>query len=153
LLDPAFVWVVEFAGVASFGEGLGVFWQPGADGALALSFEVFAAFSESVEPFDADAAAWYARIVARRDRLGQPADGFDAQIAAIAGPAARPWHAQRRRLRGNRDRPDRSVAAQPARRSRNATDNLTGNRARAGDMLGRGSVSTGRVWLRRGGSR
>jgi toxin FitB len=26
---------------------------------------------------------WYATIVARRDRLGQPADGFDAQIAAI----------------------------------------------------------------------
>jgi predicted nucleic acid-binding protein len=44
---------------------------------------VFAAFSEFVEPFDADAAVWYATIVAHRDRLGPPIDGFDAQIAAI----------------------------------------------------------------------
>ena len=44
---------------------------------------MFAAFSEVIQPFDADAAIWYATIVARRDRLGLPIDGFDAQIAAI----------------------------------------------------------------------
>ena len=44
---------------------------------------MFAAFSEVIQPFDADAAVWYATIVARRDRLGLPIDGFDAQIAAI----------------------------------------------------------------------
>jgi toxin FitB len=44
---------------------------------------VFAAFSAFILPFDGDAAVWYATIVARRDRLGLPIDGFDAQIAAI----------------------------------------------------------------------
>jgi toxin FitB len=53
------------------------------DGLLATATEVFAEFSEFVHPFDADAAVWYATIVARRDRLGLPIDGFDAQIAAI----------------------------------------------------------------------
>jgi toxin FitB len=50
---------------------------------LAAATELFAAFSEYIQPFDADAAIWYAAIVARRDRLGLPIDGFDAQIAAI----------------------------------------------------------------------
>ena len=50
---------------------------------LAAATELFAAFSEYIQPFDADAAIWYATIVARRDRLGLPIDGFDAQIAAI----------------------------------------------------------------------
>jgi toxin FitB len=50
---------------------------------LSAATEVFAAFSDYIQPFDADAAIWYAMIVARRDRLGLPIDGFDAQIAAI----------------------------------------------------------------------
>ena len=50
---------------------------------LAAATEVFAAFSEYIQPFDADAAIWYATIAAHRDRLGLPIDGFDAQIAAI----------------------------------------------------------------------
>jgi toxin FitB len=53
------------------------------DSLLAAVTEVFAEFSEFIQPFDADAAVWYATIVARRDRLGLPIDGFDAQIAAI----------------------------------------------------------------------
>ena len=53
------------------------------DSLLATATDVFAAFSEFIQPFDADAAVWYATIVARRDRLGLPMDGFDAQIAAI----------------------------------------------------------------------
>ena len=53
------------------------------DSLLTTATEVFAAFSEFVQPFDADAAIWYATIVAHRDRLGLPIDGFDAQIAAI----------------------------------------------------------------------
>lgn len=53
------------------------------DNLLAAATEVFAAFSEFIQPFDADAAVWYATIVAQRDRLGLPIDGFDAQIAAI----------------------------------------------------------------------
>ena len=64
------------------------------DSLLATATQVFTAFSESIQPFDADAAVWYATIVARRDRLGLPIDGFDAQIAAIcrtrgAAPATR----------------------------------------------------------------
>jgi toxin FitB len=50
---------------------------------LSAATEVFAAFSDYIQPFDADAAIWYATIVARRDRLGLPIDCFDAQIAAI----------------------------------------------------------------------
>jgi toxin FitB len=50
---------------------------------LAAATELFAAFSDYIQPFDADAAIWYATIVAQRDRLGMPIDGFDAQIAAI----------------------------------------------------------------------
>ena len=53
------------------------------DSLLTTATEVFAAFSDFIRPFDADAAIWYATIVARRDRLGHPIDGFDAQIAAI----------------------------------------------------------------------
>ncbi len=53
------------------------------DTLLATATDVFASFSEFIQPFDADAAVWYATIVARRDRLGLPIDGFDAQIAAI----------------------------------------------------------------------
>ena len=34
-------------------------------------------------PFDLAAAGAYADVVAERERLGNPIDGFDAQIAAI----------------------------------------------------------------------
>jgi hypothetical protein len=64
----------------------GLEWLPEGrrkDRLLAAATEVFAAFSEYIQPFDADAAVWYATIVARRDRLGLPIDGFDGQIAAI----------------------------------------------------------------------
>jgi predicted nucleic acid-binding protein len=50
---------------------------------LAAADDVFTSFSEFVIPFDAEAAACYALIVAHRDRVGLPIDGFDAQIAAI----------------------------------------------------------------------
>jgi toxin FitB len=45
--------------------------------------EVFTAFSDYILPFDADAAAHYALVVARREGMGLPIEGFDAQIAAI----------------------------------------------------------------------
>jgi hypothetical protein len=45
--------------------------------------EIFDAFSDFVLPFDASAASHYARIVAHRDSIGLPIEGFDAQIAAI----------------------------------------------------------------------
>lgn len=45
--------------------------------------EVFAAFPDQVLAFDLAAADAYADIVAHRERLGAPIDGFDAQIAAI----------------------------------------------------------------------
>ncbi|MFF0717239.1 type II toxin-antitoxin system VapC family toxin [Micromonospora sp. NPDC003816] len=45
--------------------------------------EIFAAFPRQVLPFDLGAASAYADVVAGRDRLGHPIDGFDAQIAAI----------------------------------------------------------------------
>jgi hypothetical protein len=49
----------------------------------AAAQDVFAAFSDHVLPFDADAAAHYAQVVTHRDALGLPIEGFDAQIAAI----------------------------------------------------------------------
>ncbi|MFV2017692.1 type II toxin-antitoxin system VapC family toxin [Micromonospora sp. LOL_023] len=45
--------------------------------------EIFAAFPRQVLPFDLAAANAYADIVAGRESLGNPIDGFDAQIAAI----------------------------------------------------------------------
>lgn len=45
--------------------------------------EIFAAFPRQVLPFDLAAAGAYADVVGRRERLGHPIDGFDAQIAAI----------------------------------------------------------------------
>lgn len=49
----------------------------------AATEEVFATFAEQVLAFDAAAAREYAGIVARRERVGAPIDGFDAQIASI----------------------------------------------------------------------
>jgi toxin FitB len=45
--------------------------------------DVFTLFSDQIMPFDSSAAEEYALVVSRRDRLGLPIDGFDAQIAAI----------------------------------------------------------------------
>jgi len=45
--------------------------------------EVFGIFAEQILPFDAAAAEQYAIVVRRREVLGLPVDGFDAQIAAI----------------------------------------------------------------------
>ncbi len=45
--------------------------------------EIFAAFPNQVLTFDLAAAVAYADLVAHRDNLGTPIDGFDAQIAAI----------------------------------------------------------------------
>ncbi|WBB46753.1 type II toxin-antitoxin system VapC family toxin [Verrucosispora sp. WMMA2044] len=45
--------------------------------------EIFAAFPRQVLPFDLAAAGAYADVVAVREKLGHPIDGFDAQIAAI----------------------------------------------------------------------
>jgi predicted nucleic acid-binding protein len=45
--------------------------------------EIFAAFPRQVLPFDLAAASSYADLVATRESLGNPIDGFDAQIAAI----------------------------------------------------------------------
>jgi predicted nucleic acid-binding protein len=45
--------------------------------------EIFAAFPRQVLVFDLAAANAYADVVAVRENLGNPIDGFDAQIAAI----------------------------------------------------------------------
>jgi toxin FitB len=45
--------------------------------------EIFAIFPDQVLSFDLAAAGAYADIVAYRDSVGSPIDGFDAQIAAI----------------------------------------------------------------------
>lgn len=45
--------------------------------------EIFAAFPRQVLPFDLAAANAYADVVAGREAIGHPIDGFDAQIAAI----------------------------------------------------------------------
>ena len=54
------------------------------DGLQLAATEVFTTFGNRILPFDAVAARHYATIVSRRDQLGRPIDGFDAQIAAIA---------------------------------------------------------------------
>jgi toxin FitB len=50
---------------------------------IAAAADVFAAFSDYVLPFDAQAAVSCALIVAHRERVGLPIKGADAQIAAI----------------------------------------------------------------------
>lgn len=45
--------------------------------------EVFAAFENHVLPFGREDAVAYAVLVHRRDLLGLPINGFDAQIASI----------------------------------------------------------------------
>jgi predicted nucleic acid-binding protein len=45
--------------------------------------EIFTAFPGQILAFDLAAADAYADVVAGRDGLGSPIDGFDAQIAAI----------------------------------------------------------------------
>ena len=48
-----------------------------------LARELFTEFEDQVLAFDQRAASVYANIVARREALGAPINGFDAQIAAI----------------------------------------------------------------------
>jgi predicted nucleic acid-binding protein len=50
---------------------------------LSAATDLFAAFGNLIQPFDATAAAWFGPIMTRRARLGLPMEGFDAQIAAI----------------------------------------------------------------------
>lgn len=47
------------------------------------ALEVFGRFADEILAFDAAAAPIYAEVVDRRDRLGAPISGYDAQIAAI----------------------------------------------------------------------
>ncbi len=49
----------------------------------AAATEIFAMFADQILPFDAAAAEYYALVVSRRDELGWPIEGFDAEIAAI----------------------------------------------------------------------
>jgi toxin FitB len=53
------------------------------DALLQAASEIFAAFPGQVLSFDLAAAGAYADVVAHRDSIGNPIDGFDAQIAAI----------------------------------------------------------------------
>jgi predicted nucleic acid-binding protein len=53
------------------------------DGLLSAATDLFAAFGNLVQPFDALAAVWFGPVMVRRARLGMPIEGFDAQIAAI----------------------------------------------------------------------
>jgi predicted nucleic acid-binding protein len=53
------------------------------DDLLRAADEILRAFPEQVLPFDATAAAAYADVVGRRERIGKPIDGFDGQIASI----------------------------------------------------------------------
>jgi toxin FitB len=50
---------------------------------LSAAMDLFAAFGQLSQPFDAPAAAWFGPIMVRRAGLGLPMEGFDAQIAAI----------------------------------------------------------------------
>jgi toxin FitB len=53
------------------------------EGLLSAATDLFAAFGDLVQPFDALAAAWFDPVMVRRASLGLPIEGFDAQIAAI----------------------------------------------------------------------
>lgn len=53
------------------------------EGLLSAATDLFTAFGELVQPFDALAAVWFGPVMVRRARLGLPIEGFDAQIAAI----------------------------------------------------------------------
>jgi toxin FitB len=53
------------------------------DDLLRAADEIFGAFPDQVLPFDAVAAAAYTEVVAQRERIGKPIDGFDGQIASI----------------------------------------------------------------------
>lgn len=53
------------------------------EGLLAAALELFSAFGDLIQPFDAAAAAWFGPVMTARASLGLPIDGFDAQIAAI----------------------------------------------------------------------
>jgi toxin FitB len=48
-----------------------------------LATEIFGTFAAQVLAFDEAAAGQYPLVVSRRERLGLPIEGFDAQIAAI----------------------------------------------------------------------
>jgi len=50
---------------------------------IAAAADLFTAFRDYVLPFDAEAAASCALIIAHRERVGLPITGPDAQIAAI----------------------------------------------------------------------
>jgi hypothetical protein len=50
---------------------------------LSAATDLFAAFGDLIQAFDAPAAAWFGPIMVRRAGLGLPMEGFDAQIAAI----------------------------------------------------------------------
>jgi toxin FitB len=67
--------------------------------------EVFAAFPDQILPFDDPAAAAYADLVAQRERLGTPINGFDGQIAAICRR-----HAASLATRNGRDFQDTGLA-------------------------------------------
>jgi len=53
------------------------------DALVSAATDLFAAFGDLVQPFDAQAAGWFGPVMVRRARLGLPIEGFDAQIAAI----------------------------------------------------------------------
>lgn len=67
--------------------------------------EIFAAFPHQVLPFDLAAASSYADVVAHRESLGTPIDGFDAQIAAICRA-----HAATLATRNTKDFADTGIA-------------------------------------------
>jgi toxin FitB len=52
-------------------------------GLLSAATDLFAAFGDLVQPFDALAAGWFGPVMVRRPGLGLPIEGFDVQIAAI----------------------------------------------------------------------
>jgi predicted nucleic acid-binding protein len=52
-------------------------------GLLSAASDLFNAFGDLVQPFDAAAAAWFGPVMVRRAGLGLPIEGFDALIAAV----------------------------------------------------------------------
>ena len=50
---------------------------------LSAATDLLAAFGDLIQPFDAQAAAWFGPIIVQRSNLGRPIGGFDALISAI----------------------------------------------------------------------
>jgi predicted nucleic acid-binding protein len=61
------------------------------EGLLSAATDLFAAFGQLVQPFDALAAAWFGPLMVRRVGLGLPIEGLTPRSQPSAGLAEQSW--------------------------------------------------------------